>query len=69
MKIAAIALLRQNKGLSIINTDQVWRFTLKNDTNFIRNGQPEKCLFWRWEEYNNTQNAGKVIVEIRNITF
>lgn len=69
LKIAAIALLRQNKGLSIINTDQVWRFTLKNDNNFIRNGQPEKCLFWRWEEYSNPQNAGKVIVEIRNITL
>lgn len=69
LKIAAIALLRQNKTLSIINTDQVWRFSLKNDNNFIRNGQPEKCLFWRWEEYNNPQNAGKVIVEIRNITL
>lgn len=69
LKIAAIALLRQNKPLSIINTDQVWRFTLKNDNNFIRNGQQEKCLFWRWEEYNNPNNQGKVIVEIRNITL
>ena len=69
LKIAAIALLRKNKGLSIINTDQVWRFSLKEDTNFKRNGQPEKCLFWRWDEYNNPQNAGKVIVEIRNITL
>ena len=69
LKIAAIALLRQNKTLNIVNTDQVWRFTLKNDNNFIRNGQPEKCLFWRWEEYNNPQKAGKVIVEIRNITL
>ena len=59
LKIAAIALLRKNKGLSIINTDQVWRFSLKEDTNFKRNGQPEKCLFWRWDEYNSPQNAGK----------
>ena len=44
LKIAVISLLRLNKPLSIINTNQVWRFSLKN-------GQPEKCLFWRWEEY------------------
>lgn len=69
LKIAAIALLRQNKSLSIINTDQVWRFTLKNDNNFKRNGQPEKCLFWRWDEYSNPINEGKVIVQIRNITI
>ena len=69
LKIAAIALLRQNKVLSILNTDQVWRFSLRTDDNFKRNGQPERCLFWRWEEYNNPQNAGKVIVEIRNITL
>jgi len=69
LKIAAIALLRLNKSLSIVNTDQVWRFSLKDDENFIRNGQREKCLFWRWDPYNNPQRAGKVIVEIRNITI
>ena len=68
LKIAAISLLRLNKPLSIINTNQVWRFSLKNDINFVRNGQPEKCLFWRWEEYDNPQHNGKVIVQIRNIT-
>ena len=68
LKIAAISLLRLNKLLSIINTDQVWRFSLKDDSNFKRNGQPEKCLFWRWEEYDNPQHRGKVIVQIRNIT-
>ena len=69
LKIAAIALLRQNKALSIINTNQVWRFTLKIDNHFIRNGQPEKCLFWRYEDYSNPSNEGKVIVQIRNITI
>ena len=69
LKIAAIALLRLSKSLSIVNTDQVWRFSLKDDENFIRNGQREKCLFWRWDPYNNPQRAGKVIVEIRNITI
>jgi hypothetical protein len=69
LKIAAIALLRLNKSLSIVNTDQVWIFRLKDDPNFIRNGQQEKCLFWRYDPYNNPQRAGKVIVEIRNITI
>ena len=36
LKIAAIALLRENKMISIINNNQVWRFSLKEDENFIR---------------------------------
>ena len=67
LKIAAIALLRQNKKLSIINTDQVWRFSLQPDNKFIRNGQPERCLFWRWDPYDNPENRGKVVVQIENI--
>lgn len=26
-------------------------------------------FFWRWEEYRNPSNEGKVIVQIRNITL
>jgi len=29
----------------------------------------KSAFFWRYDEYNNPQNAGKVIVEIRNITL
>ena len=69
LKIAALAFLRENKQISIINNNQVWRFTLKEDNNFIRNGNPEKCLCWRWEEYNNKENKDKLIVQIRNIKY
>ena len=69
LKIAAIALLRENKMISIINNNQVWRFSLKEDENFIRENKPEKCLFWRWEEYSKPDNENKVIIEIRNITL
>ena len=69
LKIAALAFIRENKQISIINNNQVWRFTLKEDNNFIRNGSPEKCLCWRWEEYNNKENKDKVIVQIRNIKY
>ena len=56
LKIAAIALLRENKMISIINDNQVWRFSMKEDKNFTRENKPEKCLFWRWEEYSNPEN-------------
>jgi len=69
LKISAIALLRLNKMFSIINNDQVWRFSLKEDTNFIRENKPERCLFWRREEYSNPENKDKVIIQIRNITL
>ena len=69
LKIAALAFIRENKQISIINNNQVWRFTLKEDNNFIRNGSPEKCLCWRWEEYNNKENKDKVIIQIRNIKY
>ena len=51
------------------NDDQVWRFYLKEDKNFIRNGLPEKCLFWRPEECKNPKNKNKVIVQIEDITL
>ena len=51
------------------NDDQVWRFYLKEDKNFIRNGLPEKCLFWRPEESKNPKNKDKVIVQIEDITL
>jgi len=69
LKIAAIALLRLNKMFSIINNNQVWRFSLKEDINFTRENKPERCLFWRWEEYSNPENKDKVIIQIRNITL
>jgi len=69
LKIAAIALLRLNKMISIINNDQVWRFSLKEDSNFTIENKPERCLFWRWEEYSNPENKDKVIIQIRNITL
>ena len=69
LKIAALALLRLNKIFSIINNDQVWRFSLKEDSNFKRNNKPEKCLVWRWEDYSNPENKDKVIIEIRNVSL
>ena len=54
---------------SIINNNQVWRFSLKEDIDFTRENKPERCLFWRWEEYSNPENKDKVIIQIRNITL
>ena len=42
---------------------------MKEDKNFTRENKPEKCLFWRWEEYSNPENKNKVIIQIRNVSL
>lgn len=53
----------------IYNNDKVWRFFLKEDNYFVRNGKPEKCLFWKSENSKNPENENKVVVEIQGITL
>ena len=69
LKLAALAFLREEKLFMIYNGDKVWRFYLKEDQNFKRNGKAEKCLFWRSEDSNNANNQNKVVVQIQFITF
>lgn len=56
LKLVALAFLREDRSFTIYNNDQVWRFYLKEDNYFIRNGKPEKCLFWRSENSKNPEN-------------
>ena len=69
LKLAALAFLREGKSFIIYNNDKVWRFYLKEDNYFVRNGKPEKCLFWKNENSKNPENENKVVVEIQDITL
>ncbi len=62
LNLLALVFLIEEKSFMIYNDEQVWRFYLKDDKNFIKNGKPEKCLFWRSEESKTPKNKNKVIV-------
>ena len=67
MKLAALAFNRLGKIFIIITGGEEWRFEIKEDTNFTRKGNPQKCLFW-WKNKNKNQNyKDKIVVIIRNI--
>lgn len=67
MKLAALSFCRANKIFIIITRGEEWRFEIREDKNFTRNGQPQKCLFWWKVKCKNEQYKDKIVVIIRNI--
>ena len=69
MKLAALALTRNSKIFKIITRGEEWRFELKEDQRFIKDGESQTCLFWSNEKCNSETYNGKVTVIIRNLTL
>lgn len=67
MKLAALAFCRLGKIFIIVTGGEEWRFDIKEDKNFTRNRQIQKCLFW-WKANNSEEEyKNKIVVIIRNI--
>ena len=69
MKLAALALIRNDKIFKIITGGEEWKFELKEDARFIKDGEKQKCLFWSSEKCNSEAYKDKVTIIIRNITL
>lgn len=67
MKLAALAFNRLSKIFIIITGGEEWRFEIKEDINFTRKNNPQKCLFWWKNTIKNKDYEGKIVVIIRNI--
>ena len=68
MKLAVLALCRLEKNVTIISSEKLYSFRIKEDFNFIKNNQPQKCLHCRIGKNNNSNMKGKVNVIIENIS-
>ena len=67
MKLAILALCRLEKNVTIISSEKLYSFRIKEDLNFIKNSQPQKCLHCRIERNNNSNMKNEVTVIIENI--
>ena len=67
MKLAALAFNRLGKIFIIITGGEEWRFEIKEDNNFKRNGKAQKCLFWWKAKNKNKDYKDKIVVIIRGI--
>ena len=69
MKLAALALIRNDKIFKIITKGEEWKFEIKTDERFEKDNEKQKCLFWRSEKCEGENYKDKVTVIIRNITL
>ena len=67
MKLAILALCRLEKNVTIFSSNKKYSFAIKEDNNFVKNSQVQKCLHCKIEEYYNHNLKGKVMVKINNI--
>ena len=67
MKLAILALCRLDKNVKIISSGKLYSFRLKEDLNFIKNSQPQKCLHCRIETIYDSSLKDKVTVIVQNI--
>ena len=67
MKLAILALCRLEKNVTIFSSNKKYSFILKEDSNFVKNSQAQKCLHCKIEEHYNQNLKGKVIVMINNM--
>ena len=68
MKLAILTLCRLKKKVKIFSSNKIYSFVTKEDSNFVKNSQVQKCLHCKIKENNNDQNLkGKVVVKIKNI--
>ena len=69
MKLAALALIRNDKIFKIITKGEEWKFEIKTEERFEKDNEKQKCLFWRSEKCESENYKDKVTVVIRNITL
>ena len=67
MKLAILALCRLDKEVTIISSNKKYNFYLKEDSNFIKKSQPQKCLHCQIENYYDNDMDNQVKVIIHNI--
>ena len=67
MKLSILALCRLEKNVTIISSEKLYSFTIKEDFHFIKNSQPQKCLHCKIGKYNNSDMENKINVIIENI--
>ena len=67
MKLAALAFCRLGKIFIVVTGGQEWRFKIKEDVNFQRGNEQQKCLFWWKAENNEEKYNNKIYVIIKNI--
>ena len=69
MKLAALALIRNKKIFKIITNGEEWKFEIKADKRFIKDGEEQECLFWSSEKCFSETYKNKITVVIREITL
>ena len=68
MKLAILALCRLNKNVTIISACKKYNFIIKEDPIFLKDNQPQKCLHFKYEIFNDINfNMVKVIINNINI--
>ena len=70
MKLAILALCRLNKDVTIISSNKIYSFCIKEDYNFIKNSIPQRCLHCKIGDINDIDYMdymSQVIVIIQNI--
>ena len=69
MKLAILALCRLEKIVTIISSQKLYSFDIKEDSNFTKNSQPQKCLHCKIEKYDNDDMIDQIKVLIYNINI
>ena len=68
MKLAILALCRLNKTVTIISSNKIYSFLIKEDKLFLKDNQPQRCMHFKYETIeDNDEDNIKVI--IRNINI
>ena len=67
MKLAILALCRINKNVTIISSNKKYSFKIKEDQIFLKDNQPQNCLHFRNEEFENN-DLDNIKVIINNIS-
>ena len=67
MKLAILALCRENKYVTIISSNKKYSFAIKEDPLFLKDNEPQRCLHFKYEEFKNSEKD-IVQVTIDNIT-
>ena len=66
MKLAILALCRLDKYVTIISSNKKYSFVIKEDQLFLKDGEPQRCLHFKYESFKNS-NPDIIQVIINNI--
>ena len=64
MKLAILALCRLGKNVTIISSNKKYSFRIKEDPLFLKDGEPQRCLHFKYETFKNSnENIIQVIID------